>query len=446
MVIARARSIDGAAPGHDGGPQDLDPGAPPSGGADAAANRRTVGLGLLVLCLLVAMVPAAPLWVVLAGLTAALAFGLPLALSGAPRVAEALVPVCVILIALLSGWAPIARANGSGSVRDRTHDGGVLVTRAAADDLLHGRNPYRADFLPDLPRSWHAVQGSDGTRMTNPVRDHYPYLPAAVVIQVPFVAGANALGLLWDPRILGWLVLVATLVVLARRPEPAWMRIGALAGVGSAFTVVYLAWGTNDSLAVCLAVLALCWAEDRPRLAGAALAVAISVKVLLLVLVPPLALAVFLAGGWEAMRRWWTLPAVVAVTCAPFFLVDPGAFVDDTILFNLGKTKPLMPTSGIGLPAVAPGTFHGALLGGVTAVGLILALAIPLWAVRRWPSVWTAGAASGVALLCVMVPARTFQTNYLVLVAALLPLGWLAWAAREAAASDETIPQIEVGT
>jgi hypothetical protein len=40
--------------------------------------------------------------------------------------------------------------------------------------------------------------------------------------------------------------------------------------------------------------------------------------------------------------------------------------------------------------------------------------------------VWVAGAASGLALLAVLVPARTFQVNYLVLVAALLPLVLLA--------------------
>lgn len=442
MVSTRARSIDDPGPATDRTPERSSPAPRPSTRpAEARDDRKALGLGLLVLFLGVAILPGAPLWVVLVGLTGALAFGLPLVLAGAPRAAEALVPVLVIVIALISGWAAIARASGPGPVRDRAHDGGVLVTRAAAEDLAHGRNPYTADFLPDLPRSWQAVQGTDGTQVTNPVRDHYPYLPAAIVIHVPFVAGAGALGLTWDPRILGWLVLVATLVVLARRREPAWLRIGAMAGVGSALTVVFLSWGTNDSLAVGLAVLALCWADDRPRLAGATLAVALSVKPLLLVLVPPLALAVLLAGGWAALRRWWTLPAVLVATCVPLLLADPAAFVDDTVLFNLGRTRPLMPTSGIGLPAVAPSTFHGVLLGAITVLGLVAALVVPLWAVRRWPSVWTAGAASGIALLCVMVPARTFQTNYLVLVASLLPLGWLAYAAEQrsphADATDE---------
>jgi len=230
----------------------------------------------------------------------------------------------------------------------------------------------------------------------------------------------------WDTRILSWAVLVLALVVVARRREPAWMRAGVLFGLGSAFSIVYLAWGTNDLLAATLVVLALCAAEDHPRRAGVALAVALSAKVLLAVLLPPLALAVFLAGGWAALRRWWTLPATLAVTCLPFLAAAPGAFLDDTVWFNLGRSKPLMPVSGIGLPALYPHTMHGPLLGVLTLLGLVLALAFPLWAVWKRPSVWTAGSAAAVALLAVLIPARTFQTNYLVLVAVLAPLGWFA--------------------
>ena len=47
--------------------------------------------------------------------------------------------------------------------------------------------------------------------------------------------------------------------------------------------------------AVSLAVLALCWAGSRPRLAGVTLALALSTKLLLAVLLPPLAVAVVLA-------------------------------------------------------------------------------------------------------------------------------------------------------
>ena len=44
---------------------------------------------------------------------------------------------------------------------------------------------------------------------------------------------------------------------MARRPEPAWARLGAVLGVGSAFAIIYLSWGTNDPFAAALAVVAL---------------------------------------------------------------------------------------------------------------------------------------------------------------------------------------------
>jgi hypothetical protein len=419
MVMTRARSTESETPAAE----------------PTARPRRTAGFAVVIVSLVVACLPSATLWMLLAAMSIALSVGLPLILADSPRAAERAVPVLVIVLALLAGLAAYGRANGSGPVRDRSHDGGVIVTRAAADDIVHLRNPYTDDYADELPASWLLVEGSDGVKVANPVADHFPYLPAAALIHVPFVAAADAAGVTWDPRILGWLVLVGALIALARRPEPAWLRVGAIGGLAGPFSMIYLGWGTNDLLAVSLAVLALCWADRRPRLAGVALALALSTKLLLAVLLPPLALAVVLAGGWAALRRWWTLPATLLVTCLPWFAAQPSDFLDDTVWFNLGRSKPVMPTSGIGLPAAHADLFHGPLLGVITAVGLVLAVVLPLWAVRRWPSVWVAGASAGVALLCVLVPARTFQTNYLVLVAALLPLAWLALPAVGGAAT-----------
>jgi len=431
MVVTRARFSQTTDEVEAGAGASL----PPAQGG--TASHRTAGIVVVIAALAPLAWPGASLWMILAGGALALSAGLPLLVAGSPQAARRLVPLAVVLLALLAGWAAYARANGTGPVRDRSHDGGVIVTRAAADDLAHLRNPYTDDFTDDLPASWRLVEGSDGVNVANPVAHHYPYLPAAALVHSPFTVVADGLGLRWDPRILGWVALVGAMAAVARRPEPAWLRLGVIGGIGGPFSIVYLAWGTNDLFAASLGVLALCWADRRPRLAGAALAIALSTKLLLAVLVPPLALAVVLTGGWAALRRWWTLPAALVVTCLPYLAASPSDFLDDTVWFNLGRSKPLMPTSGLGLPAVGPGLFHGPLLGLVTVLGLVLAVVAPLLAVRRWPSVWTAGAAAGVALLCVLVPARTFQINYLVLVAALLPLAWFAGAAVRGSA-DET--------
>jgi hypothetical protein len=377
------------------------------------------------------------LWAQSAAFTAALALGLPLLVADNPRVAARVLAVaCIAGLALTVSVTWMRATDEHREPALRWHDGGVLVTRAAAEEIRHGRNPYRTDYTDVLPADWQEVQGIDGAHVANPVRFHFPYLPAAALVQVPFVVVGDALGWGWDTRWIGGAALVGAVVALARRREPAWARLGAVLGLVSVLTVLNLAWGTNDVFTAALAILAVC-AIRRAPLAGVLLALAVSAKVLLVVLVVPLALWVWLDGGWPALRRWWTFPAVMAATCLPYLIADPSSFLDDTVWFNLGRSSTNMPTSGIGIPAVHPG-FGGPALAAVTALGLVAALVGPAWAVRRWPSPWVATAASGVALLAVLLPARTFQANYLVIVAALVSTVWLAVVSRDGRETQAT--------
>lgn len=378
--------------------------------------------------MLVAALPSSTLSLSMTGMTVALAIGLPLVLAPNARASRlALTMACGVAIVLTIAVTWSRATNDAVQPRDRMHDGGVIVTEAAAADVLEGRNPYERDYGDVLPPSWDEVQAFDGAHVANPVRWHFPYLPAAALVHVPFVALGGALGIGWDTRILGCAAFAVALVAMSRQRGPAWARLGAVLGLGSVFSVMFLAWGTNDVFAASVALLALCLADRHPSWAGVLLAVALSTKLLLAVLLPPLALVIWLTGGWAAIRRWWTLPTVLVATCLPWFIADPAAFVDDTVLFNLGRSDVNMPTSGIGLPAVAP-SFDGLPLAVVTVLGVVLALVVPLLAVRRWPSVWVAAPSAAFSLVAVLVPARTFQNNYLVLVAALLPTAWLALA------------------
>jgi hypothetical protein len=320
----------------------------------------------------------------------------------------------------------------------------VLVTREAARMVLRGENPYVERFEDVLPPSWMEVQGSDDEIVANPVMDHQPYLPASFLVHVPFVAAADLVGITWDPRVLGWIALVAVTLGLAIRAGPAWARAGAVLCVGSAFTLVYLAWGTNDSLAMCALVGALLLAERRPGWAGVALALAISCKFLLLVAVPPLVVALLAAHGWAGLRRWWSAPALMASTCLVFLVLAPGDFVDDVLWFNLGRTEPLMPTSGIGLPATHPDVFHGPVLALVTLAGLALAFGVVPWLAGRLRSLAWVGPLTSLALLGLLIPARTFQANYLVLVVGVLATGWwLAPSTGERRATEDGSGNLE---
>ncbi len=109
------------------------------------------------------------------------------------------------------------------------------------------------------------------------------------------------------------------------------------------------------------------------------------------------------------------------------------AFLDDVLWFNLGRTEPLMPTSGLGLPAVAPG-LPGLPLALATVAGLIVAFGVVPWLARRAGSLAWIGPLTALGLLGLLVPARTFQVNYLVLVVTAAATGWWAVGDRTAPA------------
>lgn len=377
----------------------------------------------------------------LSALWLAHAIGLPLLLVAyRPRLSRIVVVGVLGLALAYPGYLVVQRIVNPPASQLAGHDGGVWVTEAAADDVVHGRNPYAQSFDDELPQDWLRIS-TGGPFFANPITTTYPYLPGAFLAMVPTVALAGGTDLS-DPR----LVMVATfglaLLLIARDRSPAWARVAAVAASTGPIVAIHLAYGTNDTWAASLVVVAGLLAERRPRLAAAALGLAISVKFLVGLAVVPFALWIWGRGGRAALRRWWPAPAFLAVTCAPFLLAGPGDFLNDTVLFWMGKGDRPFPTSGFGLPAVAPSVFGGPLLA-LTTLGMAAAgLAGALLLVRRLPHhPGILPVATAVAMVGVLVPARTFQGNYLAAAAGMLATGWLVvgdrfvdGAAREATA------------
>lgn len=337
----------------------------------------------------------------------------------------------IVAAALVAMAVPLAMettnnlTNDSIHPRLRYHDGGVLATRAAARDVVEGRNPYGASFEDDIPDYWNPLWTRGDVVAVNPLVDHYPYLPGAFLVQIPFLKGADVLGLDWDPRFIGVGLLVVTALVVATRREAPWARASMILVLGSAFPVAYGSWGRNDVIPGCLVVLTALLADHRPRLAGLLFGLAVSFKFLVLVAVPPLVWWIAKRRGVGELRRWWTAPALLAATCVPFLVADPRAFVDDTLLFNLGLTDLVYPTSGMGLPVAAPGVFHGPVLALASVACEVVALALPLLLVRRMHRAAAIPFAAALGTWFLIWPSRTFQSGYLTLIVVLASTGWL---------------------
>jgi hypothetical protein len=332
------------------------------------------------------------------------------------------------------------------------HDGGVVVTGRATEELLAGHNPYAVSYAGSLRGSALLV---DGSWAENPIKDRYPYSPGTFLAQLPFTAAVLALGHAPDTRWLHLLVYVAAGVGLARWSLRArGDLLVPLFLLANPLFLPFLWQGETDVLLVAgLAGLAWALARDRPVMGALALGAGLSVKLLL----APLAL-VFLAwlvararrGGLErpaALRAAGALALPSAVTWAPFLLWDAGAMLQDVALYHAGLAPPRYPIGGAGFPAllfdldVISDRGAAAPLWSTMAPTLAALLAACAWVWRRTGAtdLLAAGAAASLAALYF---SRAFTMTYWWLPAALVSLAALVRSGPsppEVAAVPETV-------
>ena len=312
------------------------------------------------------------------------------------------------------------------------HDGGVIVTGRAVEELLAGHNPYQASYAGSLRGSALLV---DGSWVENPILDRYPYSPGTFLLQVPFTAAALALGQLPDTR---WLYLLVYAAVAAGLGRWSLRQRGDLLVplflLANPLFLPFLWSGESDVLLLAgLAGLAWALGRDRPVVAALALGAALSTKLLL----APFAL-VFLA--WLAARAWrggldrsdalrvaGALALPVAVTAAPFLVWDAGATVKDVVLFHAGLAPPRYPISGAGLPALLfdldlvhdRGAAAPVWSTVVPTLAALAAACVWMWRRGRVTDLFAAGAA---ATLAALYFSRAFTMTYWWLPVALVSL------------------------
>jgi hypothetical protein len=345
-----------------------------------------------------------------------------------------------LLLLAVIGVAPtllMMDASHTGSPTS-AHDGGVIVTGRAVEELLAGRDPYTVSYVGDLREGFLIV---DGLWTQNPIRDHYPYSPATFLVQVPFVAPLLALGFAPDPRWLYLLVFAMLAVALGRWSlrERGELLVPLLLLANPLF-LPFLWLGESDVLLLAgLAGLGLALARRRPVAGALALGLALSTKLLL----GPFAL-VFLAWlAARARRRLLDRPAAVraaaalalpsVLTMAPFLLWHPAAMLEDVLLFHAGMVPPRYPISGASFPALLfeMDVLHdrwAAAPAWSTLLPSVVALAGACWWVWRRVGVADLLGAGAAATLASVYFSRAFTTTYWWLPVALLSLVAVAGA------------------
>lgn len=290
-----------------------------------------------------------------------------------------------------------------------------VISRSASLLLQHG-TPY-------LP------QGELATWLS-----YNPYLPVMAVFGMPKALGAT--GLLADPRV--WLTAVSIALIWTafavaaphRHCDPCRHNIMLSTVFFAASPVIAfpLAVGITDPPVIALMFLTLALIARPSGLfrAAAALGVAGAMKATAWPAVPVFAAALAARGGARAAWRFIGVAILVAgllaAALAPAALLDPYAFLQNTVLFPLGltshKTPAASPLPGH-LLAMTGMAGHWAAVGLLIAAGLGFATSL----IVRPPAGARAAAwrlALGLAVMFTLAPATRW--GYFV-----YPLGLVGW-------------------
>jgi hypothetical protein len=382
------------------------------------------------------------------------------AARGAPaRVRAALLALAALVVVVVPSLAFIAL--GAATRRPLGQDGGVVQLPLALEKVLAGRSPYGADYSDSILGKQARVSDFWEPLGGNPILRHHAYLPGTHVVYLPpyllartlartdGVDPADSARRWFDTRLLNLLAWAAAAGLAASLVPGAAARLAAAACV----LVNPLIWwhqvfGANDILVMAMILGSLRLARaGRPAFAAALLGFACATKQLAWPFAP--FLLAHLAGA-DSFRALLSRPllqrlvplaaialAVAAVVTVPFALLDPAAMWGDIVVYNVGlrggDAYPLGGTPGFGLANFV--IYRGGVssLTDLVSFAPAYALLVPLGLLLLAWQLRTGGpgpvlVAGSVALLLSLYVSRVVHPNYLVLAAALLPVGVMAGA------------------
>lgn len=228
--------------------------------------------------------------------------------------------------------------------KPRYANDGVVQSVEAARFLLHGQNPYTADFGITSFRAYGAAidDGLTGQGTSrNLAFDHYVYPPLIFLLYVPLVAVSDLTNAMIDFQSWSLLFFFAT-VGLLLWVSPTWTgrtRL-LLLTVGNPFLWVYALAGFSEFVLLFpLALSFVAFDRNKPMLGSIAFGLALAAKQTAWLLLP-----LWVYWLWRKKTRPAALTgrhmgvaaAVAATILLPFFIWNPGAMYDDMVRYLSG--------------------------------------------------------------------------------------------------------------
>jgi hypothetical protein len=236
---------------------------------------------------------------------------------------------------------------------------GAYQTQLAGDFVLHGIDPYGADYgragLAAAP--W-------GESFPSPALHHLVTWPGQFLFPLPLQAVSKLVLGWWDERVFLLLVAAAIWILLGALFPGTPGRMAAVAVFLVPGHSLLAVLGDNDLPVVALLLAALLAAQHRRfLLMGLLLGCAIATKQHALLAVPLIVVWASVRGAdaRTIARAALAGTAAVAALVLPFVLWDAAAFVRDTVVFVVGSGTDAYPINGFGLSAIllSAGVIHG---------------------------------------------------------------------------------------
>jgi uncharacterized membrane protein len=234
---------------------------------------------------------------------------------------------------------------------------GSRQIEAAVRMIGNGTNPYVANFASVLPQANH-LNTIDGQTITNPVIQHFVYLPGQLILAAVFVLPIESIIGWSDVRILNWLIFAVIVGYLIwKKNYSEWQsQLFLLIFFFNPLFFTFMLEGRGDALLLSLIILILLTLEKRSYILAAILfGFALAFRQTLWFLLPFILFYILQELkskrlSSKILKDSMIVSVIVTlIFVLPFLFWSPKDFIADTLLYPTGSIETSYPINGFGL-------------------------------------------------------------------------------------------------